>query len=157
MPPHLIESHLHIHAQNAGRGVTEFRLLEAATAKELSRLRFEGFANPVGFSRDGRYLAVAGHTVVRMFETATGRKVGSVEVGESDGRGALAFSPDGRYLAAARNTIARVFEVATGKEIFKTEFNRDVKSVEFSPDGHYLAANDDTTVRMLEVVPSGKF
>jgi len=139
------------------RSLGEVLLLEAATAKEFRRLRFEHhITDPVGFSRDGRYLAVKDDKIVQIFETATGRKAGSVEVGEIAGRGPLAFGPDGRYLAAARNKIARVFEVATGREIFKTEFNRDVKSVEFSPDGRYLAANDDTTVRMLDVMPEEK-
>ena len=91
-----------------------------------------------------------------IFETATGRKAGSVEVGEIAKERALAFGPDGRSLAACRNKIARVFEVATGKEIFQTEFDRKVVSVEFSPDGRYLAAHDDTTVRVLDWMPVGK-
>ena len=135
------------------RFLAEVLLLESATAKELRRLKFEyHMTDPVGFSRDGRYLAVEVGKSVQIFETAMGRNVGSVEVGEIAGRGPLAFSPDGRYLVAARNKIVRVFEVATGKEIFKTEFNRDVTSVVFSPDERYLAANDDTTVRMLDVM-----
>jgi WD40 repeat protein len=91
-----------------------------------------------------------------IFETATGRKAGSVEVGEIAKERALAFGPDGRHLAARRDKIARVFEVATGKEIFQTEFDRYVIAVEFSPDGRYLAAHDDTTVRIFDGVPSGK-
>ena len=98
----------------------------------------------------------AGPLSYPIFETATGRKAGSVEVGEIAKERALAFGPDGRSLAACRNKIARAFEVATGKEIFKTEFDRDVIAVEFSPDGRYLAAHDDTTVRVLDWVPSGK-
>ena len=144
-------------AVGLSRSLGEVRLLEAATAKDLRRLRFEHhITDPVGFSRDGRYLAVEVDKTVQIFETATGRKAGSVEVGEIAKERALAFGPDGRSLAAGRNKFARVFEVATGKEIFKTEFDRDVISVEFSPDGRFLAAHDDTTVRVLEGMPNGK-
>jgi WD40 repeat protein len=112
----------------------------------------------VTFSSDGRYLAAAGHNIVRVWETTRGREVARMSHRYMDG---FTFSPDGKYLATASSADlnALVWESTNGRQIASLRpkdvgIRRKVLSAStiiFSPDGRYLAAaNGDQIVRVWE-------
>jgi WD40 repeat protein len=80
-------------------------LADMATGRQLAKLSADGPA-VFDFSMDNRLFAVAGPVGIRLWETATGKEVGSIPIPNRDARSqdracasSLAFSPDGRVLA----------------------------------------------------------
>ncbi|MBL8809745.1 MAG: PD40 domain-containing protein [Planctomycetaceae bacterium] len=104
------------------------------------------------FSPDNTLLAVgeavtteqsegSGYSVVRVFESATGKLIHTLDTGH-DGYGAVrpVFSPDGKVLAVGnRNFETRIFDVSTGKQLHVLP-KRMTQEIAFSPDGKTLAA-----------------
>jgi hypothetical protein len=127
-------------------------LWEVATGRELSRLKATpGGAHVLAVSPDGRLAALAASTlgqgdgpaqasIIRLWETATGKEVRSFS-GPGASVQALAFSPDGGTLAvAAKEARVRVWDVASGREIGAMEGEAGpVSGLAFSPDGRTLA------------------
>jgi WD40 repeat protein len=79
------------------------RVGNMASGRELFTVASDGPA-VFAFSADGRLLAVAGRSVVRLWETASGKEVGSIQApgwGAADRPCAttLAFAPDSHTLA----------------------------------------------------------
>ncbi len=80
---------------------------DAATGRELRRIRIPWHGGPLAFSPDGRYLAYAGAEDLRLFEVATGQMVLKhkaherilTEFANSFVSCHLCFAPDGRTLA----------------------------------------------------------
>jgi RNA polymerase sigma factor (sigma-70 family) len=79
---------------------------DTATGRQVAALECDGPAR-FTFSVDGRLLAAASGDVVRLWETASGRKIGTIQMPARLGSypipgpaaEALAFAPDGRTLA----------------------------------------------------------
>lgn len=73
-----------------------------------------GAIREVEFSRDGRLLAVAGGSEGRVYETDTGKALGSV--GFEHGVYAVAVHPsNGTFAAAGYDGVVKIAEMATGK------------------------------------------
>jgi WD40 repeat protein len=114
------------------------------------------------FSRGGKRLAVSGsledaklgwRSVVRVFDTASGKLLRAFERERMDGANALALSPDGELLfSLGREGKLRVEEVATGAELLRQKFPGDVAaSLALSPDGSTLALASGPNSRRLFV------
>lgn len=119
------------------------RVLEAATGKEISKVKFANRVADrvavVAFSPNGRYFAVGSwDKTARVIEAATGKEISRV-VFDADVNCVL-FSSDGRYLAAGGgDNTARVIEAETGKVISTVKCKAKVISLSFSPGGQCLA------------------
>jgi WD40 repeat protein len=105
------------------------------------------------FSRDGRFLAVASHNVIQVWDQAAAKMLFILR-GHERWVWTLAFSPDSRTLASGSmdNTI-KLWDLTTGKARATLEGHTDkVWCVAFSPDGKVLAsASEDRTVRLWNV------
>jgi WD40 repeat protein len=115
-------------------------------------LRGGGFSC-AAFSRDGKFLAIASHNVIQVWDQAATTMLFILR-GHERWVWTLAFSPDCLTLASASmdNTI-KLWDLTTGKARATLEGHTDkVWCVAISPDGKTLAsASDDTTVRLWNV------
>ncbi|MGW2892656.1 nSTAND1 domain-containing NTPase [Streptomyces griseoruber] len=91
------------------------------------------------FGPDGRVLAVATETTIGMWDTTTGRKIGTLRAADGAVRG-MAFSPDGQTVAAASPSAVRVWDVATGLIRHHFKGHPDPQAVAFGPGGRTVAA-----------------
>lgn len=124
------------------------------------RLRLPGTTEPsdyfstqrLAFSPDGRRLATADSSLVRIWDTESGDLVRTLEGHEGD-VWSIAFSRDGRSLAAgsADNTV-RVWDAESGEpRRVLTGHAQPVGGVAFSPDGRWLASGaDDSTLKLWD-------
>ena len=96
----------------------------------------------VAFSPDGKTLAGAGNTSMRLWDMATRRPIGHPLTGPTGGVISVAFSPDGKTLAGGGGAQGvRLWDVGTGHQIRNhlTGHTGPVGSVAISPDGKTLA------------------
>jgi WD40 repeat protein len=138
------------------------KLKEAATGKEVRRLRCPDDCWAVVFCPDGRTLALAGVHYVQLREVASGDLVRELEPPPpapwllGPWRRALAVSPDGALLAAAgaNNTIS-LWEIATGRVLGRLRGHHgQVLSLAFTPDGRRLVSgSEDTTALVWDLAP----
>jgi RNA polymerase sigma factor (sigma-70 family) len=139
-------------------------LADAATGKDLHRLRGEGVAR-FAFAPDGKTLVtrMAGDGVVAVWDVATGKelrrfgKPGERPTGVRWNGFAslpgLAVSPDGKTLASAGDGIClTLLDLATGKEALALGGHRSgVTAVRYGPDGKtVISCGGDSTVRTWE-------
>ena len=89
-----------------------------------TRFRYPGGNAHAAMSRDGRLVAVGGYEVVLIYDTATGKRVRTLDrCGMTNAVGrlpAMAFSLDGKLLAHIvrdGEIVARVWDVGTGAEV----------------------------------------
>ena len=107
---------------------------------------------PVGFSRDGKWLASASrYGEITLYET-TGWKAIRRWPGNRFGTASLAFSPDGKSLAIGGQWKTRIWDTATGKQLRDLEGANYTWSVAYSADGRMLvAAGSNNEIHLWEV------
>ena len=142
-------------------------LWSVATGHRVGALMNVGAAVSAGraaaaaaFSPDGRILATAIDSSIRLWDTATRQQIGTPMTAGPGPAYAVAFSPDGRTLATAgADGTARLWDVATQQEIGSpmTAGPDPLYAVAFSPDGRTLAtAGGDGAARSWNVAfPAG--
>jgi WD40 repeat protein len=109
--------------------------------------------NAVAFSPDGKTVAVAGSSGVRLVSVADLTRRTAL-AGTRGSVHAVAFSPDGKTLAAAcEDRTVRLWDASTGRETGTlTGAAAGLMSVAFSADGRTIAAGDrDGAVRTWDV------
>ena len=102
---------------------------------------------PLGFSPDGRLLAVASGGRLVLLDVNTAQIYRAFERRFDDGDiSAFAFSPDGATVAFGTrepSPVVRAWHVATGKLLGEfTAHRREIKGLAFDPAGRQLAAGD---------------
>jgi WD40 repeat protein len=124
---------------------------EAATALAMASMGMGGMGREVAFSPDGKQIAVAGGSTIRLWETASGKEV-SLEGGHRGSVTSVVIAPGGAGVVSkgADNTI-RLWEAATGKERSRFGVPEGTTSVALAPDGRLAAlGNADGSVRLHE-------
>ena len=109
----------------------------------------------VAFSPDGKILAAAGDTSMRLWDMATRRPTGHRLTGSTGGVSSVAFSPDGKTLAGGGGAQGvRLWDVGTGHQISNhlTGHTGPVGSVAISPDGKTLAGAGGHGVRLWDLI-----
>lgn len=127
---------------------------EAATGK--SRLTIplqEDDDHHLGWSRDGRMLAVAGlnQSAVSVWEVATGLIRQRLHLDEPL---LVSFAPDGRHLATAQpGGELRIFELGADKASLELKANEEeaIGALTLSPDGSRLAASQGLVIRVWDM------
>jgi RNA polymerase sigma factor (sigma-70 family) len=145
-------------ATAGGEGV--IRLRESATGRPV-----RSFPEKVGptvanapdlafaFSPDGRTILAVQQSILRLWETATGKERLRLEKA-APRLGCVAWSPDGRWAATGSpDGTVRLWEPLAGRERHRFEGHRGaVSSLAFSADGRTLISGSvDTTVLVWEV------
>ncbi len=110
----------------------------------------------VKFSPDGKLLAVGGYQVVRLFDPASGKVLGTFP-GHADYVRSIAFSPDGKMLAAGggppqRGGEIKIWDVQAKKLLATLTGHKDcIYSVAWSNDGKMLASGSyDKSVKLWD-------
>jgi WD40 repeat protein len=96
--------------------MSEVKFWDIETGERLASYRGdEDFGFGYGaLARDGRHVAVADFSLLRILDAATGRPVRTIELPGSWGK-QPAFSPDGNLVAMPIGNAVGLFEVATGR------------------------------------------
>ena len=115
------------------------------------------------FSRDGKRVALMSRNSVDVVETATGRKLVSIQPGNATLL-AVSFSPDDRLLATAHRRDAAgqtsikisIWDATSGQEkltlpVNDQDWRRIVDDLSFSPDSRLLASNIGGISRLWNV------
>jgi WD40 repeat protein len=131
------------------------RVLDVASGAERRRLRLEGSHLPLRASPDGRWVAVASYSHVKLLELATGAEAGVFGGPEVAGNVAsVGFAPDGRTLAIGTGHGKVVlFDLTTRAQLRVLEAQLGaVLALAFSPDARTLATGGAShTVRLFDV------
>lgn len=119
------------------------------------------------FTPDNQFIATTDfETKARVFETATGKELASLQ--PKDRRTlegfvtrpkprSVAFNPDGRYLAVGAAGDADIWDWKASQTLMSVgEHTEDINSAVFSPDGRYIVtASSDRTAKVWDAA-SGK-
>ncbi|MCU0916793.1 MAG: protein kinase [Planctomycetes bacterium] len=105
----------------------------------------------VAFSPTGWYVASAAYDEIRVWQSATGFCMYTINTQGAQVH-ALAFSPDGtRLLAGIEDGTARVWDVLSGLQLFVMPgHSGGADAVAFSPDGGGIATADWDTIRIWD-------
>ena len=127
---------------------------EGEFSDELPKMnRREHRIGSIGFSPDGRTIALAGFDGSVVFWDTASQKSRHVIAGHLFHTFSLAFSPDGRLVATAGADCVKLWDPITGKKrgSFARKINND--HVAFSPDSARIAwaRNDGMRLAVLEI------
>ena len=133
----------------------EIKVWDARTGVE--RLKLTGHANTVyqlAFQPDGRVLASADYSGVKLWDLETGAPKGEIKDGSFEG---LQFSPDGRLLFVPRSEGIIVHDLGTAKELTRLVGHASglFGGLTVSPDGKRVASARGTEVKLWEI-PAGR-
>ncbi|MFI5459448.1 MAG: protein kinase [Isosphaerales bacterium] len=134
-----------VFAWDAGTGALRWSVKPAFLDRDGSRQRIDPGFYPgrVGFSPDGRAIAVAGsNDDVSLLDPATGEVIREFGGGSLKKLCALAFSHDGRALAiAGEDTVIRILDVSSGR-LRRTlrGHTSTILDLVFAPDGERLVS-----------------
>lgn len=131
------------------------KLWDAYTDLEMrTKRKFYGYGGIAAFSPYGERIVSAGDTIIRMWDSNTGKELWNLE----DPRRRIqdtAFSPDGKYIVSAsgENTL-KLLDKETGWEMYNLQGHIDViTATVFSPDStRILSASQDETLRLWDVL-----
>jgi len=140
------------------------RAFETATGKELARFAHSGlWDEPLAFSPDEHYLALADNRTVRLFNVLSGNERLGLELGAGGSTSALAFSPtaiafspNGSHLAIGDEKLTRVFDTISGREVSRFTLRASVSTVAFSPDGRCVANGEGDGATQIFEMAAGK-
>ena len=134
-------------------GIVDIR--DAVTGETVQEFRGDTIdINDVVFSADSKRVVTASDEgAIRVWDIATGRKLGDVTVGSEGPAWGPSISPDGRLVAGAwpEHNKVRVFPAVGGKPwVIHAEYAQDTA---FSPDGRRLAvaAGGSGTVHVVDL------
>jgi len=114
--------------------------ISADNARDVEQLGQFGGAEQVSYamrlSPDGRQLAVFGFDgVIRLFDVALHREVGSLEGHNGPGR-AMAYSPDGKLLASGGDDFRFfMWDLESERELYSFVADTNPSDIAFTPDG----------------------
>jgi WD40 repeat protein/tRNA A-37 threonylcarbamoyl transferase component Bud32 len=135
------------------RGWEHRHLYGRVKGRAATVLQHGPLLNAVAYSRDGRWIAVAGQDgAIRLWEAATGGE-GRLLKGHTSWAAAVAFSPDSRRLASGGNDgTLRLWELPEGREGPTVPSRAGlVRAVAYSPRGDRIAGGcKDGTVRLWD-------
>jgi WD40 repeat protein/DNA-binding SARP family transcriptional activator len=135
------------------------RLWDAGTGENLLVMRQPNAAG-IAFDPQGTRLAVAtaaaSDTPVIIWDTATGRRIGSIGSAARDTRN-VDFDPAGARIALADgNGESAIWDMDSGERLVRLDRRAPVYSVRFSPDGLRVATGgDDGVVRVWDAATGG--
>ena len=135
------------------------RLWDAVTGRLLFTLdaysEIFDTSNEIGiaFSPDGRFLATAGRTSLKIWETASGQEHLNLPLSGLHAA-SVAFSPDGKRLAVgmAGGAPSSVWDIGNATKLFDlVGHTGSVTDIAFSPDGTRIAtASNDFTAKVWD-------
>ncbi len=140
---------------SGGLRVVDFRDPQATT---MPMHGHNSYVQSVASSPDGRLVASAGGSYVRVWETATGKLVRHLEATEGY-VWAVAFSPDGKSLVTSESprgddALVHIWDLATGEleRSIRLSNSYGVFALAFSPDSHLIATGGaDAIIRYWDV------
>lgn len=122
-----------------GNGLT---VLDLESGKVIAAISSQENIGWVTISPDGERFAVSGHKDAKVFSTANGKLLATVQDCRLDGLGAFKFSPDSRslliYCESLKEKPLKLIDIASGQEVFSQDSvsPRLYTNAEFSPDGN---------------------
>ena len=134
--------------------MTDAKLWDMATGKQLSAFKEKGMQGAIEFSPDGKLLASdSADNSIRLWDIAAGRELRRLK-GHTKSLLSLFFSRDGKILAStSQDQTAKLWDLATGNLLVTLKGHTDsVNSTAFSPDGRKMATgSDDETVKLWDL------
>jgi WD40 repeat protein len=126
------------------------KLFDTVTKQEIKSLPHADQVNCLAFSADGKWLAFAGDTTVKVVDVSSWREVKSFKMPVAT---SLAFSPSGKILAlGCADKLIHLWDTDEWKEDRTLKGHTEkVMAAAFSPDGRWLATGSaDKTVRLWD-------
>jgi WD40 repeat protein len=131
------------------------------------RFRHEGYGiQGLAFLPDGKTLVAGEQNSVRFWETATGRRLGTIAIDLASLQ-RFTLSPDGKQIAVAGTLpqednrpwewAIQVLDVSSRKKVrtFSIESQKGCHAMAFTPDGKFLVMLDGSGILRIEEIASG--
>ena len=115
--------------------------------------RFDVVGANLGWSPDGRLLAIANEQQITMYDMTLGQEVRTLSTADRDVQfQSVSFSPDGRWFVAASHRRVEVWETSTWSHASSLpQRRRFIALAGFSPRGNLLAVVGDAPVTIWTI------